>query len=326
MIEPFDWPALVDEALNRRREEGLTQREHAALAGVSIPTLIAFDRKQTRLSLHKAMDILRVVGLVAKPTSLSSHGAFIKAAEKRWKELIQDLPEDSPSRQPHGSYAITYELSDVFLRSVRELQEHLKSAASHKYTGWPPFWVPTRKAIAPYPFDGGIECWLGQPDTERAFDDAAHSDYWRASLEGRMYLRRGYQEDAVDMVSPATIFDLTLPIWRTGEALLHAYHFAESIDAPETSEIYFSVRYSGLAGRELKAWANPYREVFGDHRYRIGDAQNSIVCRVSSIDENLPSLIHELLAPIYEGFDFFDLKLQLVEEELAKMRKDRKGF
>ena len=42
------------------------QREHASLAGVSIPTIVAFDRGEEHLTLTKAFDILRVVGLVVQ--------------------------------------------------------------------------------------------------------------------------------------------------------------------------------------------------------------------------------------------------------------------
>ncbi|MCR4376539.1 MAG: helix-turn-helix domain-containing protein [Rhodospirillales bacterium] len=326
MITPLDWPSIVDEALKRRRDEGLTQKEHAAIAGVSIPTIIAFDRKQTRLSLNKAMDILRVVGLVAEQSAANLQDAFVEASGRRWEELVSTLADGSPARQPYGSYIIAYELSEVSFSSVRELQGYLKNAASHKYSGWPPFWLPTRPAIAPYPYENGVECWLGQPDAERVFGDAAHSDFWRASLDGRLYLRCGYQEDATDMVPPATIFDLTLPVWRTGEALLHAYHLAEALKATSKTDIRFSVRYGGLAGRELKSWANPYREVFEVHRCRIGEVENSVVCEAAQVRERLEDLVYELLVPVYESFDFFELKRHLVKEELSKLQKDRSGL
>ena len=66
-ITPLNWTALVAEAIRRRKAEKLTQREHAALASVSIPTIVAFDRGEKTLTLAKAFDILRVVGLVEEP-------------------------------------------------------------------------------------------------------------------------------------------------------------------------------------------------------------------------------------------------------------------
>ncbi|PKP68071.1 MAG: transcriptional regulator, partial [Alphaproteobacteria bacterium HGW-Alphaproteobacteria-5] len=45
---------MVDEAKRRRKAEKLTQKEHAALAGVSIPTMISFERGEESLTLGKA--------------------------------------------------------------------------------------------------------------------------------------------------------------------------------------------------------------------------------------------------------------------------------
>lgn len=322
MIAPLNWPGLVEETLRRRRAEGLTQKEHAALAGVSVPTIIVFDRKKISISLANALDILRVVGLVAEQSPAGPRDDFVKKAEQRWAELVNDLPADAPTRHPHGHYVFDYEISNASVGSARSLLEALRQA-DHKYTGWPVFWLPTREEIAPYPFDGGVECWLGQPDTERFFYDAAHSDFWRAALDARLYLRRGYEEDAADLLPPATVFDLTLPIWRAGESLLHAYHLAQALEAPSDAEVRFNARYAGLAGRELKSWANPSRIFFDIYRCRTGEASSAVSCRAADIGDQLSELVHKLLAPVYERFDFFELPVQLVKEELAKLRKDR---
>lgn len=324
VVPPLHWESLVEEALRRRRAEGLTQKEHAALADVSVPTMVSFDRKEHSLTLAKAMDILKVVGLVEERPARSAQDRFRDEADRRWEELVADLPLGSSARLESGHSTFDYELSTSRVTSTQDLLAALKSA-DRKYTGWPPFWLPARKVIAAYPFDGGVECWLGKPDSERAFDDPAHADFWRASLEARLYLRRGFQEDSSDQIPPATIFDLTLPIWRAGEALLHAYHLSEALNAEAGQEVRFRVRFTGLAGRELKSWANPYRTVFEDHRCRTGTAEASIQCHSAEVGDRLPDLVHRLLVPVYELFDFFELPRQVVVEELANLRRDRTG-
>ncbi|WP_051341310.1 hypothetical protein [Azospirillum halopraeferens] len=318
VIPPLDWPALVDEALRRRRAERLTQKEHAALAGVSVPTVIAFDRKETTLSLAKAFAILDIVGLVAARTDADPQDAFATAAERRWQELTGGLPADSPIRMPHGHYAVDYAIAGASAGSARALLDALRRA-DRGHTGWPPFWVPTRGAIAPYPVEDGIECWLGR-DTERDDRDAAHNDFWCATRDARLYLRRGYREDSTDVLPPAAVFDLTLPVWRAGEALLHAHHLAEALGAPAGAEVRLRVRCAGLAGRELKSWANPYRDVPGIHRCRTGEASHAVSCPAGAIADRLPELVHALLAPVYERFDFYALPPELVTEELARLR------
>ena len=93
-IAPLNWRALVEEALRRRKMERLTQRQHAALASVSIPTIVAFDRGERSLSLGKAFDILRVVGLIEEPTEDGAQQAFVQEAFARWRELTARLPEN----------------------------------------------------------------------------------------------------------------------------------------------------------------------------------------------------------------------------------------
>lgn len=319
---PLDWPALVEETLRRRRAEGLTQKEHAALAGVSVPTMVSFDRKELTLSLAKAIDILQVVGLVAKPSPVAALEEFRMAADRRWEELVAALPPAAPGRMENGHYTFYYQIAGVPAASSRQMQDALRKA-DRKYTGWPPFWLPTRQAIAAYPFDEGLECWLGKPDTERAFDDPAHADFWRASLDARLYLRRGFQEDSTDVLPPATIFDLTLPIWRAGEALLHAHHLGEALEAGPDAQVEFRARYTGLAGRELKSWANPHRTMFDDHRCRTGHAESAVQSGAAEIADRLPELVHRLLAPVYELFDYFELQPAIVAEELGRLRSDR---
>lgn len=46
----LNWDALVDEAVRRRKTEGLTQVQLAALAGVSAPTIISFEKGDKGLS------------------------------------------------------------------------------------------------------------------------------------------------------------------------------------------------------------------------------------------------------------------------------------
>ena len=54
VVQPLDWPALVAETIRRRKEEGMTQVQHAALAGVGRTTVVAFDQGDTSISLSRA--------------------------------------------------------------------------------------------------------------------------------------------------------------------------------------------------------------------------------------------------------------------------------
>ena len=59
----LNWHALVARALEVRREEGLSQRELAALAGVTQPTVVKFEKGSTAIRVDSALAILHALGL-----------------------------------------------------------------------------------------------------------------------------------------------------------------------------------------------------------------------------------------------------------------------
>ena len=188
----------------------------------------------------------------------------------RWSELMEGLPEEVGARFPDGYHSFAYEVvGGARDTALYDLPDILRASVV-RHTGWPPFWYPTREGIAPYPFDGAVECWLGG-DAEGTLErDAAHSDFWRVSPDALAYLIRGHQEDGSEMnragrgVVPGTVFDLTLPVWRAGEALLHAARFAEKLlGRPAT--IRFVAYYTGLAGRSLVSLGNLQRSIMRDY-------------------------------------------------------------
>src|SRR3546814_9807800 len=86
IASPLDWPRLVDEAMRRRRAESLTQKEHAALAGVSVPTMVSFDRKALTTSLARAIANMRVVGLVVETATIHKQEDFPERSARRGGE------------------------------------------------------------------------------------------------------------------------------------------------------------------------------------------------------------------------------------------------
>lgn len=59
----LEWQKLVEEAVEKRKAERLTQRTLAALAGVSLPTLVKFEKGVTDIKLTGVLAILKVLGL-----------------------------------------------------------------------------------------------------------------------------------------------------------------------------------------------------------------------------------------------------------------------
>lgn len=331
-LEPLNWQALVTEAIRRRKAEKLTQREHAALASVSIPTITAFDRGERTLSLAKAFDILRVVGLIEESTSEGARGTFVRDAFNRWRSLTAKLPENSPARFPHGWYSLDYAIEGEALRQP-EPHELLKilERTTVRHTGWPMFVVMTREEFQPHETDGLIEAWIkpAEAGVDRFTTDAAHCDFWRAAPSARLFLIRGYQEDSLDTVAPGTIFDTTIPIWRLAEGLLHASRLAKEIQKKTASvdgglKVQFRAHYSGLRGRILRSLRAGTFDYFGEAvPSKSDEAVLETTLEVTAIDSDLAACVYPLAASLYERFGVARLSADLVRQEIERFLAGR---
>jgi hypothetical protein len=241
------------------------------------------------------------------------------ASMTRWHELTDALPPNHAARFPRGWYSVSYLVEGLEL-TLADLRDALQTADRTRLTGWPPWWFATRAELAPYVHEDTVECWLGARDDA----DAAHADFWRASSRGELFLIRGYIEDALanrsgaPRVEPGTVFDLTLPVWRVGECLLHAARFAAATARPEAS-VVVRVEWAGLAGRTLTVLQGT-RWLFDDHRAR-GDSRTSrLTVPASKITPvQLPEIVKELVQPLLLMFGFFEPPEGLYAEELGRM-------
>ena len=59
----LNWPAFVEEAIKRRKEQRLTQAQLAVLAGVSKPTLHRFEQGELNIRLDLVVRILNMLGM-----------------------------------------------------------------------------------------------------------------------------------------------------------------------------------------------------------------------------------------------------------------------
>ena len=245
---------------------------------------------------------------------------WIAESEARLKSLIdENLPDERPSRYSLGSWSVGYlVMGGVRIPSLKELRILLERVQGHE-TGWPPWRVPTREELRPYVYNGTIECWL----KETNFRNAAHSDFWRASNKGLMYLLRGYDEDSsLDRFEPGANLDLTLPIWRIGECLLHAGRFATEL-AGSAAPILFRASWKGLRGRTLVSRTSPILSVSTSRR----SSQDSVTCELllpaDMVIDSLEWAVQTLTAPLYESFDFYSPPTSLVNKEVSRLKNSR---
>jgi transcriptional regulator with XRE-family HTH domain len=325
-VELLNWQKLIDETVERRKESGMTKREHTALAGVSAPTMAAFERGETTLSLAKAFDILRVVGLMDEPVAAGAQERFLRESIERWESLVASLPTTNNARFPDGFYRADYCFGgELKTATTKEFEDMLREVSHTKYTGWPVFMFMTREETRPREVDGAIETWL--PPSEivpRSTDDPAHCDFWRGVPSGRMFLLRGYQEDGQETFPPGTVFDVTLPIWRMGEILLHARNLAQHLakDDPGDLTVKLRILYSGLRGRQLKSWANPFAGIFMEGRpSRSDEVLIETEVPVRNIEEDLAGVLVPLVSQLFERFDAESVSYDFVKNEVLRLTK-----
>lgn len=241
-------------------------------------------------------------------------------SESAWLNLGHNDNENQIV-QRHGHYRVGYKiLGDFDQPSLPQLKQII-NRSTVRHSGWSPFWVPNRPGIRPIPKDGYIECSLVE-DPQRLIDDPGHSDFWRVSQEGLAVLYRGFNEDGVpEKLVPGSSFSITTPIWRIGESVLQAAAFAKNLTGNEVS-ILFRTDWTGLKGRTLvtmDGWSNS-----NDGREATADTLTRTVrFDPRKLDNNLPDLLWEFLKPLYAVFDFMELDLALVREELNKLMRNK---
>lgn len=59
----LNWQSIIKAAIEKRKVQGLTQEELAALSGVSKPTLNRFEKGNVNITLASALKILSSLGL-----------------------------------------------------------------------------------------------------------------------------------------------------------------------------------------------------------------------------------------------------------------------
>lgn len=217
---------------------------------------------------------------------------FIKESLARRQTVIKERrPEGGPEHCPHGGVVFAYTIdADFQTPNLQRLVDIMMSVKGHE-TGWPPWWVPTRQEIAPYPLNGTVECSL----ISLNWNDPGHADFWRVSPHGLTFLWRGYNEDGSDQFPAGTILDLTIPIWQVGETLLHAGRFIQALTG-KPGMIYYRVQWSGLNRRVLTSWMQPMGRLLDVDRKKARQdmVTSEILVPSNQISAQLPEFVEQL--------------------------------
>lgn len=293
-----------------------------------------WDRLIRRCTLENRADLLEsfrhiLAGeapVTASPAHEDTWGpleVWVEESLRRWEDKRNALPIESGARCPLGHWWAAYQITEInTLVTPGELRE-IMAHERVRHTGWPPW--PTRggEGIPIVAQGEGIECWLGQNDPNER--QPANADFWRATPQGLFFQLRGYQEDSgeTEPDEPGQMLGLVIPIWRVAECLLHAQDMAARLTGEDVN-VLFRTGWTGLRGRWLRA---PQRMVLGFNARRWNADEDSITLKLSiesmRIRDNLAEIVWQLLRPLYQRFDFYELPRELVQHELELMLRHR---
>ena len=258
------------------------------------------------------------------PEPLEALTDFCTVANERWTELVSDLPADSPSRFPFGYYEMGFALVGATpAESLTELMRRLGIAQGIKLSGWPHFLHMSVEGWEPRIYEDFIEAWIGRPVDGTMWNDPFHADFWRASVDGRLYTIRGYIEDGELAQqrgsAPGTEFSNAIPSIKVAEGLLFASRLSAVFEGVE--QIAIRCRFTGLEERSLLLVDHP--APFTDIGPATRDSQVILTGQVSlqEVHDNLTEVIHSLVRPLYERFGFYQISIDHIQRILAKLRQ-----
>lgn len=250
---------------------------------------------------------------------------YCTAARERWIELTSDLPIDSPSRFPYGYYDTGFALVGATpAAGPAELNRRLGAAQGIKLSGWTPFLDLPVDELKPHAYDGFVEAWVGRPVDRLMWqwNDPGHADFWCASVNGELYTIRGYIYDG-SMAgerghAAGEIFDVEIPILKVGESILFASRFAEEYEGVE--QIAIRCRFTGLSGRSLVPIIPFEPLLFGQYNSHTHEVLSAKQVTLQQVRDNLPEVVHSILQPLYEHFDFYTLSIARVQRSLQELK------
>jgi len=218
-----------------------------------------------------------------------------------WKDFLEK----------YGYYAVSFLLDSATHPAMPQLREWMLTD-SPSYTGWPPFWWPTRTEIAPQ---------VVEQSTYECLHDGAgrvgHIERWRASTTGAFTIVRAHDSDYEH--EPGKSFELTLPAWRVSELILYAGRMAGRFGS---KTVDFTLRYDGLSGRILSTRAAPNRSLFGTYTTRAKRYEKRVSLSADDIETGVVEMTDDLIRGLFDLFQF-TLPAALCEQEITRMRSSR---
>ncbi|WP_409562239.1 ATP-binding protein [Hyphomicrobium sp. B1] len=239
-----------------------------------------------------------------------------------WTAKIAQLAADSPHRLAEGHWTFSFSIEGFQAESLNALNEMLRQDMP-AYSGWPPFTYLQAEGRRPVARGDLIEAWLAN----LADNNGETSDYWRISRDGKGFLLRPMQEDRADFMAnrmprpQPPLFDWILPIYRVTELL----KFVEALAlrfAGANSQISVILRYYSAVGRRLCCHSLRWNVLEGA-RCAEESISSSLTFPTEEIGINIEERVQALLVPIFEQFEFTELRKAIVDRVVQEVLGNR---
>jgi hypothetical protein len=247
---------------------------------------------------------------------------FMAASKARWQERLKEVDEDDVARLQHGYWAFAFSIVGAppwqTLNDLRRMLDGARpESLRHRL-----FEDSTRQGKEPYPADNAVEAWTGNPEAD-AYRCPYSCSFWHATLGGEFYHLEGFFEDSeyIGPIEPGTRHHHDLSIQLHAMMLMLAARIARSVD--EEAEIVFGSEMTGLKGRCLGGSKARWRILpYGP----VSSIDNVILqprrLTPQQIDDNLVEILYDFLHPLYEKFNFYELKIGWVEAAVDEVKRD----
>ena len=244
-----------------------------------------------------------------------SLGTFTTNALEEWIGLNSSLEKDHRAKIVDGFFYFSARIVGASVSlPLAEVVNAVESA--RRYTGWPVYIVVRREGLEPQNIDGFIQAWVAR----NSLGDPGHADFWRIGKEGLFFLLRGYQEDAAHELRgggpSGSALEVTLPVWRVGEFVLRTREIAQKMFDGDFM-LHVECTWTGLKGRRL--YAHRFDRLVPGYAAGSDVVHTSAAFDESDVDRDLPRIVEELTASLYENFEFYRPQSDFYRDELSRL-------
>jgi hypothetical protein len=236
---------------------------------------------------------------VKTSTANDSLNNWTKECLKTWTEKTK------ATNNNYGCYWTAIKLPNFSFDTLSDIKSTISQVKG--YTGWPPFTI-IEDFVSPS--DNKIESWIGN----------YREEYWTITQDGNFFMARSFQEDTERNEATDRIFSNNLPIWRVGEALLFAKGIASIADI-KVIKIKFG--WEGLKDRKLSSWGSAgVIDFYSTHKHitKVDKYETKFLdINIDDLEVNIRKIVHKILAPLYELFDFEELHQLAIDSHINKL-------